>query len=133
MEEDKEKYFLNITEGDRSVFHAWINEEQKTFIKKCFGQLRTYRHDPFTDEIIDAVCFYCNISAGSLYERSRQADIVLGRYLCFYFFVKKLDYGLTKAGKFFNKNHATVLWGVRKIEAHHTNDVIKIENILQQK
>jgi len=66
-------------------------------------------------EALKAVCWAAGISEDSLKSRDRKDEIVIARDILFkYHRNKKLS--LSSIGKKFNRDHATVLNGIRRIE-----------------
>lgn len=76
------------------------------------------------DDIINAVCKYFHISKDELMGKSKRKEVAIPRQYCFYLCEKYVKKATTVSiGKEFEKNHATVIYGINKIK-----DEIKNKN-----
>jgi len=66
--------------------------------------------------IISAVCRYYNLDYGALKGNIRSRKLAIGRHTIFKLIKDNTKLSLTEIGKFLNKDHSTVLYGIRKIE-----------------
>lgn len=70
------------------------------------------------NKLIDKVCSLYDVTLMDLKGNSHKGEIVEARQVLFYIFRNKFKYAFTKIGDIFNKNHATVLHGVKKINGY---------------
>ncbi len=66
--------------------------------------------------ITDLVCSHFNITAQQIRSRSRRRAVALPRQIAMYFARKHTDSSLESIGKEFNRDHATVIHSIKKIE-----------------
>lgn len=83
--------------------------------------LKDYSNDGrsiLTPEFIVEYCgkFY-NISPEKFYSTSQKKDVSFARQVSFYLCKEILDLSLQKIGQVYNRDHTTVLHGIKKIEA----------------
>jgi hypothetical protein len=93
---------------------------------------------PTPDFVLDKISKHFDISLDALLEHKRAADIVMVRHITFYFLRKYCEIHLTKIGKMFNRDHTTVIHGVRKVktlleikDAEYTYHVKKIKKLIK--
>lgn len=86
---------------------------------------------------IKEVCRYfgTTYSEAKQEKKVRKNEVILVRYYCFLFLKERTKLSLEQIGRFFDKNHATVLNGLKKIaywieidiEKKHIYDAIKFK------
>jgi chromosomal replication initiation ATPase DnaA len=84
------------------------------------------------DETVSSVCSALGITRNRLMEKNRSDDLVIARYLVMYLLRKHTGSGYKKIGAYFNKNHATVIHGVRQIETAIKINDKTVLNLLQK-
>lgn len=67
-------------------------------------------------EVAAFVAAYHGLTLAQLRGESRRAHIVAARHQAFYICHKQLCRSLPKIGRYFNRDHTTVLHGIRKVE-----------------
>ena len=88
-----------------------------------------------TARIILKVCKFMDINWETLLSESRKIELVNTRYICYYFITKMTKNSTKKIGMIFNRDHATVLHGCKKIENfidiyHEWDDKISKLNLI---
>lgn len=66
--------------------------------------------------IIELVSRECGLTKEMLYNKSRKREIVYARQLVWYYAHMTTKETLSSLGRIFNKDHATVLYGIRNIK-----------------
>ena len=85
--------------------------------------------------IIKAVEDISGVSEDEIKGNDRHGDIIPARHICYYF-ARKSGYTLKDIGKYFNRDHSTVIKGIKSAEDRlHTQneDYLNILNILKTK
>lgn len=67
-------------------------------------------------EYITLECYTSGVSVGEVYGKSRRIELVRIRQRAMHYAVKRLGMPLTKVGRILNRDHTTVLHGVRVVE-----------------
>lgn len=65
--------------------------------------------------IITTICNYYKLDKPALLDKSRKRNLVEARQMAFLLFREFTELSLSQIGQKFNRDHATVLYGVRKI------------------
>ncbi|MDR2293355.1 MAG: hypothetical protein LBE11_07785 [Prevotellaceae bacterium] len=73
-------------------------------------------HDANINKIIKTVCKLFDTDYETLNTKNRAHEFVLARQTVFYFTKKTTKIPLALVGKIFNRNHATVIHGIRTYE-----------------
>ncbi len=83
-----------------------------------------------TPEYIGEYCskFY-NVAPEKIYSTGQKKDVVKVRQVCFYICKELLDISLQQIGKIYNRDHTTVMHGIRKIESLMEEDEIFRETV----
>lgn len=68
-----------------------------------------------TDWTIQDICVLFEITTEQLESKSRKSEIVTARNFCFAYFYS-LGNTLTQIAKAFNRNHATVIHGIKRLQ-----------------
>lgn len=66
--------------------------------------------------VIEATIKHSSINRESLFSKSRKREVVMARQACTYIFYKHLGFTTTAASKFFNRDHATTIHSVHRVE-----------------
>lgn len=74
------------------------------------GKVHSYK------SIIDAVAEKFYVSVEKLKAKKRTPNVVKARNVCFYIIHKRIGNSSTSTGNIFDKDHATVLHGCRRVE-----------------
>ena len=128
------KHVLKISSGDESIVRVWITDAQTSFIKKYLtDSTRGVPLDFCPIAIKECVCSYFGADAALLPSRIRLAGIVRARQMCFYFYVKNLGYSTERAGKIFNRDHATVIHAMKVVDAKYRTQFAEISVLLKEK
>ncbi|MHA1575151.1 MAG: chromosomal replication initiator protein DnaA [Alphaproteobacteria bacterium] len=81
-------------------------------------------------DIIKTVAFYFNIKKNDLISRKKNNSIVKPRQISMYLIRKETNYSLPEIGRFFGgKDHSTVLYSIKKIEALLKSDKTLRNNV----
>ncbi len=88
-----------------------------------------------TPEYIIEYCsnFY-NVKKEDIYSDKRNKEIVFARQVCLYIIRELTDYSLSKIGLIFGKDHATVLYAIKKLTNIMEKDIsikISIESLMK--
>jgi hypothetical protein len=89
--------------------------------------------------IQQVVCEYFALPFSALRMKIRYEEILYPRQVLQYFLMKKTGLSCTTVGRFFEQDHTTVLWGVKKIndlietDPNVRGDIVEIEKILKEK
>ena len=96
-------------------------EENEQNIKKSSDWLYTIR---------EMVCKHYRIPASDLLSRNRVAEINITRQICMWV-SKNLQqyYSMTAIGSYYNRDHATVINGIKKVESLYQVDAIFREDL----
>lgn len=68
-------------------------------------------------QIIDYVCHEYHTTKTELQGSGRQANVVLGRHICFYMMSTLSGLSTVQIGRYFNRDHSSVWHGCKKIKA----------------
>jgi len=68
------------------------------------------------DRVVMIVAIYFNTTPGRIKEHSRLRNIVVPRQVCMFYMHHLLGMSFTDIGKYFNKNHATVMYALQAVE-----------------
>lgn len=92
---------------------------------KDYGEIN---EDTITPEyIIDYCAKLYNVKKEDIYSEKRNNEIVFARQVCIYIIRELTDYSLSKIGAIFGKDHATILYALKKLTKIMDNDIsIKI-------
>lgn len=124
-----EKVTSNIRELEgifnRVVAFKGLVQEDIT-IDSVMRVLKDYSNDGksiLTPEFIVEYCsrFY-NIAPEKIYSTSQKKDVSSVRQVCFYICKEMLDISLQKIGQICNRDHTTVMHGIKKIETMIESD-----------
>lgn len=107
------------------VFLKYVIEEKKDEFTYLFNQL-IYKNSPRKDEELNkffeiteewAITHY-NINADDILGKSRLREIVAIRVIISYAMKQYFEDSVTleRIGKFFKKNHSTIIYNIRKVE-----------------
>lgn len=78
--------------------------------------VRTRKRGLSAKQIIDKVAKYYDLNSKDLLGSSRMKNIKSARQIAMYLMSEELDYSTVKIGNEFNKDHTTVMHGIRKIK-----------------
>lgn len=67
-------------------------------------------------KIFDIVCDVAEMKEDYIRSECRERELVAARFIFFHFAKKETGKSLIKIGNFINKDHATVLYGIRKVK-----------------
>jgi hypothetical protein len=80
--------------------------------------IQIIKNDKFIDEVKKQICEYYKLDLDKVMSKNRKREYVLSRQIGMYFSRKFLVYATLKAiGKHFNKDHASVSYSVKQINA----------------
>jgi hypothetical protein len=106
------------------------------YYAKCINQpvgkeinnlMRLYLPEDFIDAMLVHVCKYFHVNDfKGVKSRSRKKEFVVIRSIIFYRLVKYYKYTTGKAGKYFFRDHATVIHSLKKVEKYFLNDYLNI-------
>lgn len=71
-------------------------------------------NDP--NNIIERICRNYNVSKDSVLSESRKSDLTTVRKICMYVLKNKLNMTLSKIGRFFQRDHSTVITSIKDVE-----------------
>lgn len=71
-------------------------------------------NDP--NNIIERICRNYNVSKESVLSESRKSDLTTVRKICMYVLKNKLNMTLAKIGRFFQRDHSTVITSIKDVE-----------------
>lgn len=78
-------------------------------------------------DVISAACESFKITIQALLSKSRDRGLVRVRNICFYVIKNKLNLSLKEIGKIFNRDHTTVIHGIK-----YVNDELSLRHTRQQ-
>lgn len=73
-------------------------------------------------QVIKKVAHAFNITTDEIMQRSRKQEIVVPRQIAQYILVNACKITMTKTGKYFMQDHATVLHSIRTVKARYETD-----------
>ena len=80
---------------------------------KDYGEVND---DAITPEYIIEYCAKLyNVKKEDIYSEKRNNEIVFARQVCIYIIRELTDYSLSKIGAIFGKDHATILYALKKL------------------
>lgn len=142
----KDKYndIMDCVQPDRRGYvHQRLIDLFETIIQQQVDEIKLQLNEQEADVsdikdplllIKEQVCKYYHIPVSDIMGRNRVADINLTRQICFWVSRYLPDYfSLTLIGSHYNRDHATVINGVKRIEALYSVDPSfrhDLENIL---
>lgn len=68
------------------------------------------------DEIIDIISKYYKIEPSKLFSKSRKAEIVKVRFICFFFLAKNIKMSQQSIANKFNLTHSSVGHGIKEVD-----------------
>lgn len=68
------------------------------------------------DNIVERICRNYNVSKESVLSESRKSDLTTVRKICMYVLKNKLNMTLAKIGRFFQRDHSTVITSIKDVE-----------------
>lgn len=71
-------------------------------------------NDP--NNIVERICRNYNVSKESVLSESRKSDLTTVRKICMYVLKNKLNMTLSKIGRFFQRDHSTVITSIKDVE-----------------
>lgn len=104
---------LTIQDRGMITYKRRVTPNQAENIEKLLSVESTVKD---YGEAMNKICMRFSVVADSLYEKSRDMNIIKARALLFYYMVNRLGYTLHAAGAEFKKHHATVLHATRIAE-----------------
>ncbi len=107
--------FLSVTKKEISLAAT------KEYLSPVFK--RSVKGDVTSEQICDLVARYYAFSVADLKGKSRQQPIALARQVAMTLCRGRLSLSLPEIGRFFNRDHSTVLASIRKIEKLRAKDV----------
>ncbi len=72
--------------------------------------------------IVTKISKHYQVNMSEVLGKSRKADIAFPRHLCIYFCRTLLDVPLMDIGRYFGRDHSTILSSIRKIEKDHVEN-----------
>ena len=87
------------------------------------------------DEIIEIVCNYYRISLETLISKERKREVAQARFICYFFIRRSFKTSLEAIGAKFERNHASVIHGIKKADFfYETDDKFRrdIENLWEK-
>ncbi len=94
----------------------------------------TSSHTLTPEYIIEYCANFYNIKKEDIYSEKRNKKIVFARQVCLYIIRELTDYSLSKIGLIFGKDHATVLYAIKKLTNIMEKDIsikISIESLMK--
>ena len=74
-----------------------------------------YRVDARLEHITSTCAYLCDVPIEKIYARRREPQYVFARQLAF-FIARRAGYSLPQIGSHYQRDHTTVLYGIRKVE-----------------
>lgn len=102
-------------------------------VHRDYIHIKTPTWQANSDEIIDAVSQASWLSVSELKSNRRHLQVCRWRHICMVLLRKHTLLSLPAIGKKLNRDHSSVLHGIRKIKANPANfadDISKVESIL---
>lgn len=99
---------------------------------KDYGEASTQSLTP--EYIIEYCANFYNVKKEDIYSEKRNKEIVFARQVCLYIIRELTDYSLSKIGLIFGKDHATVLYAIKKLTNIMEKDLsikISIESLMK--
>ncbi|MBR1969433.1 MAG: chromosomal replication initiator protein DnaA [Clostridia bacterium] len=99
---------------------------------KDYGETSSRSLTP--EYIIEYCANFYNVKKEDIYSEKRNKEIVFARQVCLYIIRELTDYSLTKIGLIFGKDHATVLYAIKKLTNIMESDLsikISIESLMK--
>ncbi len=91
-------------------------ERQRAINAYLAGSTRAEVTKPMSyAEIIDRVFKYLDLDIGKAKTGVRKCEYVYARYLCFYLGRETTDLSLSLLGEYFDRDHSTALYGIKRI------------------
>lgn len=110
----------------RCVFYAGLLKKPKVTLEVAKEALKNYitatKASYDSDKILEEVCKYFSVSKNQLLGKDRKKELSYARQICMYLFDELLDMPYTSIGKFFNKDHATVIYCKNKVAKQMKTD-----------
>ena len=103
-------------------------------IKTLEDYVETGTHSLTPEYIIEYCSNYYNVKKEDIYSDKRNKEIVFARQVCLYIIRELTDYSLSKIGLIFGKDHATVLYAIKKLTNIMEKDIsikISIESLMK--
>lgn len=94
----------------------------------------TSSHTLTPEYIIEYCANFYNVKKEDIYSEKRNKEIVFARQVCLYIIRELTDYSLSKIGLIFGKDHATVLYAIKKLTTIMEKDLsikISIESLMK--
>ena len=94
----------------------------------------TSSHTLTPEYIIEYCANFYNVKKEDIYSEKRNKEIVFARQVCLYIIRELTDYSLSKIGLIFGKDHATVLYAIKKLTSIMEKDIsikISIESLMK--
>lgn len=120
--QEHERIILTVDQAnmeiDRRIEQQRAEERRRILTfrhEEAFGM--THRRIKTMREIVDAVAWKHNVTTADILGPGRRRDIVAARMEAYWLCSKKTRCSLPQIGKFFDRDHTTVLHGIRVHEA----------------
>ena len=77
-------------------------------------------------DIVDAVCIMFGFLPSQIKSKRRQRDLVRARHFCMYACVKLTSRNYSEIGRYFDRDHSTVMYAEQKMRDHTDPDDLKV-------
>lgn len=107
-----------------SVTSNRISDDKYTIedMLDIFDGMATTRRGISTQHIVSTVSSHYQVTSADVLGVSRKAEIVLPRQISIYFCKKILGLSLMEIGRYFNRDHSTIMSSIKKIEKISQSD-----------
>ena len=135
-----EKITSNIRELEGSVkmiksYHNLMNREiTLPLAQEVLKDYKTASKDITLEHIASQVEKYFNLSENELKSSTKSKNVSYPRQIAMYIMKELTGFSQVQIGQFFNKDHTTILHGIKKIKSDIEEDISKktlVENIMK--
>jgi chromosomal replication initiation ATPase DnaA len=132
----KEKYndvLMVVSEDKKSYVHAKLIDLMETFIQQAMDEFKLQIEEDrevqkddrdWLHTIREMVCKFHRIPSSDLLSRNRVAEINITRQICMWVSKNLQQYhSMTAIGSYYNRDHATVINGIKRVESMYQVDV----------
>jgi len=105
-----------VVEAPKIVEVPSTKKTKQIVYKNQYGEYPHVPYKPITRQVVQVICDFFNVSEIDLLADRRCADLIYPRHLAFYLCKSCSTQSLTQIGRSFQRDHTTILSGIRKIE-----------------
>lgn len=110
-EQDLQQLCVSLVGRTEGNLHVAVSGRAKTYNSSTRNA--TIEYNPF---YLDYICDIFKVSSKSLWSKTRKREVVHARFMCYWYLYNSTELTLSAIGKMFNRDHATVLHGLKKDE-----------------